>query len=100
VAVALTNNAAPNASRQSIGFDPIASTEQGSRDTLVEEVGEHYEVYLASFDLDTLWEYQARESWGNTFRKRQRYGLLVEQCIEDQFVQVNIHDESYHSNKR
>ncbi len=34
-------------------FDPIAFTEQGSRDTLVVEAGENEGVYLAPFDLNT-----------------------------------------------
>ncbi len=100
VAVALTNYAAPDANGHSIAFDPMAFTEQGSRDTLVVEAGEHEGVYLASFDLETIREYRARESWGNAFRKPHRYGLLVEQRVEDPFVRANIQGQRYESSKR
>ena len=83
-----------------MAFDPIAFTEQGSRDSLVIEADEQEEVYLASFDLDAIREYRARELWGNAFRKPHRYGLLVEQRVEDPFVRVNIHGERYQSSKR
>ncbi len=100
VAVALTNYAPPDANGHSMAFDPIAFTEQGSRDSLVVEADEQEGVYLASFDLEAIREYRARESWGNTFWKPHRYGLLVEQHVEDPFVRVNIHGERYQSSKR
>jgi len=78
----------------------MAFTEKGSRDSLVVEAGEQEGVYLASFDLDAIREYRARESWGNAFRKPHRYGLLVEQRVEDPFVRVNIHGERYQNSKR
>jgi len=100
VAIALTNYATPDANGHSIAFDPIAFTEHGSRDSLVVEAGEQEGVYLASFDLEAIREYRARESWGNAFRKPHRYGLLVEQRVEDPFVRVNIHGERYQSSQR
>lgn len=100
VAVALANYAMPDANGHSIAFDPIAFTEHGSRDSLIIEAGEHEGVYLASFDLDAIRQYRAHESWGNAFRKPHRYGLLVEQRVEDPFVRVNIQGEPYQSNKR
>ncbi len=51
VAIALTNYAPPDANGHSMAFDPIAFTEQGSRDSLVIDAGEPEGVYLASFDL-------------------------------------------------
>ena len=100
VAIALANYAPPDANGHSIAFDPIAFTEHGSRDSLVIEAGEQEGVYLASFDLDAIRAYRARESWGNAFRKPHRYGLLVEQRVEDPFVRVNIHGEPYQSSQR
>ena len=100
VAIALSNYAPPDANGHSIAFDPIAFTEHGSRDSLVIEAGESEGVYLACFDLEAIREYRARESWGNAFRKPHRYGLLVEQRVEDPFVRVNIHGERYQSSKR
>jgi N-carbamoylputrescine amidase len=94
------NYAPPDANGHSIAFDPIAFTEKGSRDSLVVEAGEQEGVYLASFDLDAIREYRARELWGNAFRKPHRYGLLVEQRVEDPFVRVNIHGEPYQSSQR
>jgi N-carbamoylputrescine amidase len=81
VAIALANNAPPDANGHSIAFDPIAFTEHGEQEG----------VYLATIDLEAIREYRARESWGNAFRKPHRYDLLVEQRVEDPFVRVNIH---------
>src|SRR5260370_40708656 len=100
VAIALTNYAPPDANGHSMAFDPIAFTEQGSRDSLVIDAGEPEGVYLASFDLEAIRDYRAPESWVNAFRKPHRYGLLVEQRVEDPFVRVNIHGERYQSSKR
>ena len=100
VAVALTNYAVPDANGHSTAFDPIAFNEHGSRNTLVIEAGELEGVYLASFDLDMIRDYRAREAWGNAFRKPHRYGLLVEQRVEEPFVRVNIQGEAYQSSKR
>ena len=100
VAIALANYAPPDANGHSIAFDPIAFTEHGSRDSLVVEAGEQEGVPLASFDLEAIRAYRARESWGNAFRKPHRYGLLVEQRVEDPFVRVNSHGEPYQSSQR
>ncbi len=100
VAVALANYAPPDANGHSVAFDPIAFTEKGSRDSLVIEAGEQEGVYLASFDLDAIREYRARQLWGNAFRKPHRYGLLVEQRVQDPFVRVNIQGEPYKSSNR
>jgi predicted amidohydrolase len=89
-----------DANGHSIAFDLIAFTEKGSRDSLVVEAGEQEGVYLACFDLEAIREYRARESWGNAFRKPHRYGLLVEQRVEEPFVRVNIHGERYQSSQR
>jgi len=100
VAVALANYAPPDANGHSIAFDPIAFTEKGSRDSLVVVAGEQEGVYLASFDLEAIREYQSCVSWGNAFRMPHRYGLLVEPRVEEPFMRVNIHSEPYQSSNR
>src|SRR5260370_35222095 len=99
VAIALPQLCPPDANGHSIAFDPIAFTEQGSRDSLVVEAGEQEGVYLASFDLDAIREHRARESWGNAFRKPHRYGLLVAQRDEEPFVAATIHADACQSIK-
>lgn len=93
--VALTNYAAPDANGHSVAYDPIAFDEHGSRNTLVIEAGESEGIYLATFDLDVIRAYRERETWGNAFRRPQRYGLLTSLAVEPPFVRVNVHGERY-----
>lgn len=92
VAVALANYVTPPGNGHSIAFDPIAfkgGTEQVdgvSRDSLVVEAGEAEGVYLAQFDLDAIREYRRIESWGNSYRKPGRYGILTSTEVAEPFV--------------
>lgn len=95
VGIALTNYAAPQENGHSVAYDPICFDEHGSRNTLVIEAGEVEGIYLATFDLDAIRTYRERESWGNAFRRPQRYGLLTSLAVEPPFVRVNIHGERY-----
>jgi predicted amidohydrolase len=95
VGIALANYAAPDANGHSVAYDPIGFDEQGSRNTLVVEAGEAEGLFLASFDLEVMRAYRERESWGNAFRRPQRYGLLTSPAVEPPFVRVNIQGERY-----
>ncbi|GHO41925.1 carbon-nitrogen hydrolase family protein [Ktedonospora formicarum] len=95
VGVALSNYAAPDANGHSVAYDPIGFDEHGSHDTLVMEAGESEGIYLATFDVQKIRNYRERESWGNSFRKPHRYGLLTSSAVEPPFVRVNIHGERY-----
>ncbi len=100
VAVALANYATPQANGHSMAFDPIAFDKGGSRDTLVVEAGEAEGVYLAPFDLDAIREYRGRESWGNAFRRPQRYSALTSLDVQPPFVRVNERGEPYPRERR
>ncbi len=78
VGVALANYAAPQANGHSVAFDGMAIGGEGpSRDMCLVLAGEGEGIYLATFDLDALRAYRAREVWGNAFRRPHRYGLLT-----------------------
>jgi predicted amidohydrolase len=99
--VALANYAAPQLNGHSVAFDPIAFDTQGnSRDTLVIEAGEQEDVYLATFDLDSLRAYRKHEVWGNAFRKPHRYGLLTSLDVEEPFIRTNEDGVRYDRAKR
>jgi N-carbamoylputrescine amidase len=95
VAVALANYAAPKDNGHSMAFDPIAFDAHGSRDMLVIEAGEAEGVYLAPFDLDAIRAYRQRETWGDAFRRPQRYGALTALDVRPPFVRVNERGEPY-----
>jgi predicted amidohydrolase len=100
VGVAMTNYAAPQLNGHSIAFDGIAFDKNGSRDMLVVEAGESEGIYLARFDMDRLRDYRRRETWGNAFRKPDRYGPLTSLEVEEPFVRVNPQGEAYHRTRR
>ena len=101
VGVALANYAAPQENGHSVAYDPIAFDTQGkSRDTLVVEAGGGEGIYLAPFDLEKLRDYRLRETWGNAFRRPQRYGLLTSPEVQPPFVRVNAQGERYDQAKK
>jgi len=88
VGVAMTNYAAPQNNGHSVAFDavtyPVPDGEP--RDTLIIEAGENEDVYLASFDLDSIRAYRQREAWGNAFRRPRLYGTLTIDEVLPPFV--------------
>jgi len=60
--------------------------------TLV-EAGRGEEIALATFDLDALREYRARESWGDAYRRPGAYGLLVDGPVAPVFVRADARRE-------
>lgn len=63
VGVAMTNYAAPQNNGHSVAFDAVAYPviDGESRDTRIVEAGETEDVYLASFDMDSIRAYRERE---------------------------------------
>jgi len=100
VGIALTNYARPDANGHSVAYDPICFDEHGSRNPLVIEAGESEGIYLATFDLNMIRAHRELETWGNAFRKPQRYGLLTSPTVKPPFVRVNIHGERYDQLRR
>lgn len=88
VGVAMTNYAAPQNNGHSVAFDAVAYpvVDGEARNTLIVEAGESEGVYLATFDLDNIRAYRARESWGNAYRRPRLYKTLITEEIEPPFV--------------
>lgn len=91
--VAITNYAAPQNNGHSAAFDgmayeaPARTGEDGrARDTLLVEAGEGEGVFVATFDVDALRAYRAREVWGNAYRRPRLYGALTGARVEPPFV--------------
>ena len=93
VGVAMTNYAAPQNNGHSVAFDGMAYDagptpfEDGeARTTLIIEAGEGEDIFLATFDLENIRAYRARETWGNSYRRPRLYGLLTADEVEPPFV--------------
>ena len=90
VGVATANYAfgQPDCNGHSSAFDGIAYDDghPASRDTLVVEAGEGEGLYLAGFSLDALRAYRRSEVHGNSYRRPEKYGLLLSQEIREPFL--------------
>ncbi len=90
--VAMTNYAAPQNNGHSVAFDAVAySVKEGeqdgaARDTLIIEAGEAEDVYLASFDMDSIRAYREREAWGNAYRRPRLYQMLIDEEVQPPFI--------------
>ena len=106
VGVAMANYAAPQNNGHSIAFDGVAYEQDGqslntlpdgvayeqdgqTRDTLLIEADEAEGVYLAEFDMDRLREYRKHQTWGNAYRKPQKYSLLISTHVEEPFIRMD-----------
>lgn len=69
----------PDCNGHSTAFDGIVYRpgDAGCRDTLILDAGEKEGIYLADFPIDEMRDYRQREVWGNTFRKPEKYSLLL-----------------------
>lgn len=72
----------------SSAFDGVCYVEDvvGERDMCIIECGEEEGVFVAEFDLDMMREYRKTEVHGNCYRRCEKYGLLVEDKIEEPFI--------------
>lgn len=90
--VAMTNYAAPTNNGHSVAYDAVAYVGGGpgqdgaARDTLIVEAGEAEDIYLATFDLESIRDYRARESWGNAYRRPRLYQSITEEAVEPPFA--------------
>lgn len=101
VAVAMANYAAPEYNGHSVAFSPVLYDADGNPlDPLVVEAGPAEGVYLARFDLDAIRAYRERETWGNAFRRPDRYGPLTDTDVEEPFVRVDAQGERYDRARR
>ena len=88
VGVAMTNYAAPQNNGHSVAYDAVAYPviDGEPRDTLIIEAGESEDVYMATFDLDSIRAYREREAWGNAYRRPRYYGALTATEVQPPFV--------------
>ena len=81
----------PDCNGNSTVFDGVAYSPdlKGSRDTCILQADEKEGIYLAELDLQQLREYRRTEVHGNAYRRPQKYGLLVDEHIDEPFVRAN-----------
>lgn len=88
IALAMTNYPAVHreANGRSLAIVPMAFAAGGEdngqgayRETLIMEAGPEEGVYYADFDLDEIRRYRKNAIWGDTFRRPDVYGALLEQ---------------------
>lgn len=81
----------PDCNGNSTVFDGVAYLPglEGSRDTCILQADEKEGIYLAELDLKQLREYRRSEVHGNAYRRPQKYGLLVDEHIDESFVRAN-----------
>lgn len=78
----------PDCNGHSSAFDGIAylPSMEHSRDTCILEADGSEGIYMARFDMDMLREYRKNEVHGNAYRHPQKYGMLVEEQINEPFI--------------
>src|SRR5262249_6060136 len=88
VGVVMANYAAPQNNGHSVAFDAVAYPVRDSdaRDTLIIAAGESEDVYLATFDLDSIRAYRECETWGNAYRRPRLYSPLTATEVQPPFV--------------
>jgi len=88
VGVAVANYAAPRNNGHSAAFDAESYLPDAlePRDTLIVEAGEQEGVYLATFDMEAIRAYRARQAWGNAYRRPRCYGKLTDPGVQPPFV--------------
>lgn len=88
VALAMANYAYPQNNGHSVAYDPIVYPvpDGEARETQVFEAGEEEGVFIASFDLEQIRAYRARETWGNAYRRPRLYRSLTETDVDPPFV--------------
>ena len=81
-------NGQPDCNGHSSAFDGVAYLPEmtGSRYICILQAGSEEGIFLASFDLDMMREYRKSEVHGNAYRHPKKYGILVDERIEDPFV--------------
>ena len=78
----------PDCNGHSTLFDGVAYLPElpDSRDTCVFEAGEEEGIFMVELDVDMLREYREQEVHGNAYRRPQKYGILLEETVEEPFV--------------
>lgn len=78
----------PDCNGHSSVFDGVAYLPEMpvSRDICLFEAGEKEGIYTVELDVDMLREYRSSEVHGNAYRHPEKYGLLVENQVNEPFI--------------
>lgn len=78
----------PDCNGHSSVFDGVAYLPElpSSRDTCLLEADGKEDVFIAELDMDMLREYRNHEVHGNAYRRPEKYGILVENHVEEPFI--------------
>lgn len=78
----------PDCNGHSNAFDGVAYLPElsGSRDTCILEADGNEGIYIADFDMDMLRSYREKEVHGNSYRKPDKYGLLLSNDKSEPFL--------------
>ncbi len=87
VAVAMANPNGENAGC-SCAYSPICWDRNGKcvDNTVLLADDKTEGIFYAEFDMEVIWEYRSREMLGNTFRKPDAYGELLQKEIKEPFI--------------
>ena len=81
----------PDCNGHSSVFDGVAYLLElpSSRDTCILEADGKEGIYVAELDIDMLRQYRCNEVHGNAYRHPEKYGILVENNVEEPFIRKN-----------
>lgn len=79
VGIALANYPAPTYNGHSMVIDGMAfNPDESERDMIIALGNEAEKIITAGFDIGEMRNYRNRESWGNKYRKQDRYRIITE----------------------
>ena len=78
----------PDCNGHSSVFDGVAYLPElpSYRDTCILEADGKEGIYVAELDIDMLRQYRCNEVHGNAYRHPEKYGILVENNVEEPFI--------------
>lgn len=78
----------PDCNGHSTAFDGVAYLPEleGSRDTMLIDCGETEGIYFAEFDMDMIRRYRSTEVHGNSYRKPEKYRILLNKEKKEPFI--------------
>lgn len=78
----------PDCNGHSTAFDGVAYLPEleGSRDTMLIDCGETEGIYFVEFDMDMIRRYRNTEVHGNSYRKPEKYRILLNKEKKEPFI--------------
>ena len=78
----------PDCNGHSTAFDGVAYLPEleGSRDTMLIDCGETEGIYFVEFDMDMIRQYRSTEVHGNSYRKPEKYKILLNKEKKEPFI--------------